>query len=75
MQKFCAVRKLVCKQSLTAGYMNQDSNVVVGSSSIWAVVSEERIAPLMVRSVEAFWGFDREGRLLDIWVWSTIDAP
>ena len=25
--------------------------------------------------VTAFWGFDGDGRLLDVWVWKTTDAP
>jgi len=26
-------------------------------------------------SVDAFWGFDEKGKLIDVWVWKTTDAP
>jgi hypothetical protein len=45
---------------------------VVGASSIRIELGEYRTP--FVTSVSAFWGFDKEGKLIDVWVWKTIDA-
>ena len=72
---FCAAKKLKCRQSRTAGFLNQETGNVVGVQAIWAVVSESKTGPLSIASISAYWGFDGDGRLLDIWVWKTVDAP
>ena len=72
---YCANRNLKCRQSNTAGYLNQKTGQVVGVRSIWTVLSERKETPLTISSISAYWGFDKEGRLLDIWVWKTVDAP
>jgi len=72
---FCKSNELKCRQSNDAGYLNQKTGEVVGVRSIWAVLSERRDAPLSITSISVYWGFDKEGRLLDIWVWKTVDAP
>ncbi len=72
---FCASNNLKCRQSNTTGYLNQKTGQIVGVKSIWAVVSERKEMPLSTTSIAAYWGFDKDGRLLDIWVWKTIDAP
>jgi len=45
---------------------------VVGTSSIRVELGEYRTP--FVTSVTAFWGFDKTGRLIDVWVWKTVDA-
>ena len=45
---------------------------VVGTTSIRVELGEYR-SPF-VTSVSAFWGFDKEGKLIDVWVWKTVDA-
>jgi hypothetical protein len=72
---FCALRKLKCKQSKTAGYFHHKSGKTVGVQSIWAGISEQKETPLTVTTFSAYWGFDKDGKLLDIWVWKTVDAP
>lgn len=71
----CSKFNLKCFQSSTAGYLNQATGKVVGVRSIWAVVDEHKDAPLKIVSIAAYWGFDSNGKLIDIWVWKTIDAP
>jgi hypothetical protein len=73
--EYCSKKKLTCAQSTKAGYLNQDTGAVVGVKSIWAVVSERKEAPLTTTTMAAYWGFDKDDNLIDIWVWKTIDAP
>jgi len=72
---FCASQKLVCKSSNTAGYLNQHTSKIVGVKSVWTVISEQRLTPLTITTKSCFWGFDKDGRLIDVWVWKTTDAP
>lgn len=72
--KQCAELKFSCRSSKTAGYLNQDTGTVVGTSSIWALV-EEKQKFLFIRSTMVYWGFDSHGKLIDAWVWQTRDAP
>lgn len=46
---------------------------VVGSSSLEAHLGDYGV--FFRTSVDAYWGFDRDGRLLEVWVWKTTDAP
>ena len=71
---FCLRRKLECRRSDNAGYMNQATGAVVGEKAMWAAV-EETHRGLMVSSVEAYWGFGSDGVLVDVWIWRTTDAP
>lgn len=75
VQVYCVKNSLKCAQSSTAGYLNQDTGKTVGVRSIWAVVKERSYNPFMKTSISVFWGFDQDGKLLDIWVWKTTDAP
>lgn len=72
---FCERRKLKCAQSSTAGYLNQDTGKGVGVRSILTVINERKYTPFTITSISAFWGFDQDGKLLDIWIWKTTDAP
>ena len=72
---FCALEKLKCNRSDTAGYLDQDTGKGVGVKSIWGVLTERKTTPLTITTVEVYWGFDNDGRLIDIWVWKTTDAP
>lgn len=73
---FCRSRGLQCDRSDTAGYLDQDTRKVVGVRSVWTNLREERNSALpIISTTSAYWGFDREGRLLDVWVWRTSDAP
>jgi len=72
---FCNSERLTCLHSKDAGFLNQKTGQVVGVQSIWAVLGERRLWPIYHVSTSAYWGFDREGALVDIWVWKTVDAP
>src|SRR5688572_25621628 len=57
------------------GYLKQEPGVppmVVGVSSIKGKLGHYYL-PLRA-DVTAFWGFDAEGRLIDVWVWKTVDG-
>lgn len=72
----CQTRGLQCQRSDTAGYLDQDTGKVVGVRSVWATLKTESSSVLpTVSTTSAYWGFDKEGRLLDVWVWHTTDAP
>lgn len=72
---FCKREKMQCKRSDTAGFLNQDTGQIVGVKSVWGLVTERKSSPLSTTSTEAYWGFDKDGHLLDVWVWRTTDAP
>jgi hypothetical protein len=48
---------------------------VVGVSSIAANLGDYRSSPLLTTNVSAYWGFDKDRHLIDVWVWKTTDAP
>ena len=73
--ELCSREKMTCKRSDSAGYLNQDTGKGVGVKSIWGIFLERKTTPLTIVTVEVFWGFDKDGKLLDIWVWKTVDAP
>jgi hypothetical protein len=73
--KYCSTVSLNCAVSKTAGFLNQDTGKVVGVQSIWATLSQNATIPLVKSTVTAYWGFGSDGRLIDIWVWRTNDAP
>jgi hypothetical protein len=72
---YCAKLNLRLNRSNTSGYLNQETGETVGKKSIWATIDERKTNPLMVVTVVAYWGFDENGKLLDIWVWKVTDAP
>lgn len=72
---FCVRKNLACSFSDTAGYWNQYTAKTVGVKSIWAVLNEYRTTPLTTTTVTVYWGFDGEEKLVDVFVWRTIDAP
>jgi hypothetical protein len=69
--RYCNTSKLTCKSSHTAGYFNQETQKAIGVESIWAVVSDDALQS----SVEAYWGFSPDHRLMDVWTRRTTDAP
>ena len=72
--EYCKITKLKCSQSKTAGFINQDTGKAIGVMSISAVISERKTSLLSTSTIEAYWGFDGDGKLIDIWVWKTIDS-
>ena len=59
------------------GFMKQENGIeVVGVSSIKVHLGTYRQIPIPLETdVTAFWGFDKGGKLIDVWVWKTTDAP
>ncbi|HVU18571.1 MAG TPA: hypothetical protein VHD32_16835 [Candidatus Didemnitutus sp.] len=58
------------------GFLKQEGSKpmeVVGKKSIHAHLGEYGL--ILKTSVDAFWGFDGEGKLLEVWVWKTTDGP
>jgi hypothetical protein len=49
---------------------------VVGAQHIEANLGDYLNIPIPLPSnVTVFWGFDPDGRLIDVWVWKTTDGP
>ena len=58
------------------GFQRQEAGKLpetVGVTSIEAEVGRYWLP--FCTTVTAFWGFDSEGRLIDVWVWKTTDSP
>lgn len=66
-------KKLAPKRANTGYFTNR--GVTVGFSSISAGLGEYKTFSLLAASVEAFWGFDEHGFLIDVWVRKSVDAP
>jgi hypothetical protein len=64
--------------STTAGFDKQDSSDhrVIGVKSIRTDIGDYwAVPPIPIStSVTYFWGFDENGKLIDIWVWKTTDS-
>ncbi len=75
MMELCGNKSWKCNYSDTAGYLDQRTGKTVGVKSVWGLLSEYKTTPLTIVSVEAYWGFDKYGNLIDIWVGKTTDAP
>ncbi len=58
------------------GFLDQriKPNAVVGEKSIRASLGDYIDIPFLA-NVTVFWGFDKDSRLIDIWVWKTWDGP
>ncbi len=61
-----------------AGFLKQEDGapaVVVGTTSLRGHLGFYRSLPyLLETSVRAFWGFDTNDHLVDVWVWKTTDG-
>jgi hypothetical protein len=62
----------------SAGFLKQETgapDVVVGATSLRGEIGSYRSLPyLFETSVTAFWGFDTNDHLIDVWVWKTTDG-
>ena len=63
--------------SLNTGFSKREkgSTKVVGSQFIRASLGEYRSSLFFITSVSVYWGFDENGKLIEIWVWKTQDGP
>jgi hypothetical protein len=59
-----------------AGFLCQDrpGSSLVGVKSIRVELGDYYHFPIGTTSVTAFWGFDKDGKLIKIWVWKTADS-
>lgn len=80
--QFSEVRKCIEKEGWKIdtvdennGFWDQreNKNAVVGEKSIRASLGDYQDIPFMA-NVTVFWGFDKNSRLIDIWVWKTWDG-
>jgi len=59
-----------------AGFLKQGTRapaVVVGATSIRGELGHYQSMPFQTY-VTAFWGFDTNDHLIDVWVWKTVDG-
>ena len=65
------------KVSKNAGFLKQEKgqSKTVGVNSIRVHLGDYWTFPFFRTSVTAFWGFDEDGKLIEIWVWKTTDSP
>lgn len=71
---FCDLKKLKCQVTDGRGFYRSGEKVPVGVKSIRGHLDDYTSKGFNV-SIEAFWGFDADDRLVDIWVWDTYDGP
>ena len=71
---FCKSKYVRCSSSETAGYLNQNTNKSVGVQSIWSVTDQHKYLVFFQETTSVYWGFDKDGKLIDIWVNKVTDA-
>ncbi len=71
---YCKVHNLKCIENSNAGYWNQRTNQVIGVRSMRASLPEKRTGLLEITSGTVYWGFDKNGILIDVWVWVVADS-
>lgn len=73
---FASGRYKQAKRNESSGFYRQDSSkpTIVGVKSIEAHIGDYHALPIGTTSVVAYWGFDKDNRLIEIWVWETTDS-
>jgi len=56
------------------GYTDRDTYEVVGVKSIRACIGSYSDFILFTTYVSVFWGFDEEGKLIDVYIWKDISS-
>ena len=75
--KFCRNEKLDCRNFNNSGFLKQETGrpmSEVGASHIEAELKNYQIVPLLGVSETAYWGFDDNGKLIEIWIWVVNDS-
>jgi hypothetical protein len=64
------------QQNTNTGFLKQEgpTQEVIGVKSIEVPLGSYRNFPFGSTWVRAYWGFDENGRLLEIWVWKDEDS-
>lgn len=64
------------EKNTNSGFLRQDSSGqrTIGVKSFRVHLGDYHHFPIGTTSVDAFWGFDDRGRLMEIWVWKTTDS-
>ena len=60
--------------NLDRGFLRRSDNKVIGVDSIEARLAGYRSGIFSSTSITAFWGFDAEGKLIEVWVWKVADS-
>jgi hypothetical protein len=71
---YCKSRYPQCSSSESAGYLDQKTNKSVGVQSIWSVTGQHRYLVFFQATTSVYWGFDKDGKLIDVWVHNVTDA-
>jgi len=61
--------------SKTHGFLDQRTRPATTSGEMYIQASVASYYDLLPADITAFWGFDRSGELVDLWVWKTFDGP
>ena len=67
-----------CKRDDEVGFYKQEigeSNRGVGNKHVKAFLGEFRKSEYIIGVTSIFWGFDKNGSLIEVWVWRTYDGP
>ena len=76
------VHQYIIKKEWEISYVSEDSGFydqrtrpasVVGEKAIRASIGDYQDLPF-VANVTVFWGFDKDSRLIDVWIWKTWDG-
>ena len=77
IEKSLQAEGMTLKVSKNTGFSRWEKEdfVEIGKRSIRVELGEYRSSLLTITSVTAFWAFDEQNKLIEVWVWKTIDGP
>jgi hypothetical protein len=69
-------RRFEVKKSLNVGFRRQEGSKseVIGDKSIEVYLGGYRSVTLLTTTVIAIWGFDKDDKLIEIWIWKDVEG-
>jgi hypothetical protein len=78
-EQFCRDQQFEkCSISRSSGflkYADSINRIEVGKMHIRGFASNYPMGENFIVTTSVFWGFDESEKLIDVWVWKTIDGP
>ena len=74
---YCLHEKLRCQFFENSGFLKQESGQpmrTIGNSYLESELADYFRLPFFSRTETAFWGFDENGKLIEVWVWVVNDG-
>ena len=78
-EQFCRDHQFEkCNTWRDGGFYKQPESgdpTVVGEMHIRGFAGDYPLSEHLIASTSVYWGFDKNEKLIEVWVWKTIDGP